>query len=195
MCRQLAANWDTSSGQDQHASTSRYLLARAHLFDFAQCAKHDHIIPYSAMRSSSRANSGRQPSNLTIQPPSPGLHPPRITTPINQTIPQISSPRKAPLPPSPTYSSHSNLSGLSANDPRSRKGSFDAHGQAPPVPRKDDKRLPGLPFAGLQLHLPRSPRKPRGDETYGQGAGMYDNKLVRRAFSQRREGSQLTGHR
>ena len=138
----------------------------------------------------SRASS-RQPSSLTIHPPSPSLYPPRITTPthqiIPQIIPQIISPRKAPLPPSPTHSDYSNVSGLSARDGglRSRKGSFDtqSHIGAPPVPRKDEKRLPVLPFPGIQL--PRSPRKRGGgeDSLYGAGAGMYDNKLVRNLFA------------
>lgn len=125
----------------------------------------------------------RPPNTLTIQPPSPGdpnVRAQRITTPINQIIPHIISPRKSPLPPSPTHSSHSNISGLSSkSDPRGRRGSVDSHVNgvaAPPVPRKDDKRLPILPFPGL--HIPRSPRRRGGTEESGTGAGMYDNKLV-----------------
>lgn len=157
------------------------------LFDFSSI---QHVSLQSlSIKMTLRGDNRRPPNTLTIHPPSPGghrLHAPRITTPISQIIPHIISPRKAPLPPSPTHSSHSGVSGLSAHDVRARKGSFDVPNGAPPVPKKEDKRLPGLPFHGL--HLPRSPRKRGGgEELHGQGAGMYDNKLVSHTFGRKEE--------
>ncbi len=117
---------------------------------------------------------GRQPTNLSIHPPSPiPGNQPTISTPTNlhPSNPLISSPRRAPLTPSPTYSTTSSAPWL---EDRARNGSLDVHrGEyAPPLPSKSDKRLPLIP--GQSGQIPNSPHR------HGKGVhvGAYDNKLV-----------------
>ncbi|WVR09411.1 hypothetical protein IAU60_006478 [Kwoniella sp. DSM 27419] len=127
---------------------------------------------------SSRPSTYGRPTNLTIRPPSPSFQPPSLTTPNNPTgsTYNLYSPRKAPLPPSPTYSSTSYAS---------TKGSSGV-GTAgvevpPPVPAKSDKRLPGLPPGGSPHRAHTSSGVPGGK---GWAAtGVYDNKLVSSTLS------------
>ena len=117
--------------------------------------------------SSRSTNVPHRPSGLSIYPPSPTIisHPP-ISTPTNPTTfsNALSSPRRAPLPPSPTYSTYS-VSTAPWLDDRSRRGSFDS-------PRdgvnKNEKRSP---------LLPPSPQRRDGKGGFAY-AGAYDNKLV-----------------
>ncbi|ORY29683.1 HbrB-like-domain-containing protein [Naematelia encephala] len=131
--------------------------------------------------SSRSSNLRRPPTNLTIRPPSPSAVLSSGNTPT--TAPpmygggSISSPRRAPLPPSPTYSNYSSSAGPFAYDERVGRGSFDY----PPPPRKDDKRLPlPLPSFG-HSSVPGSPNRRGGEK--GGWAGAYDNKLVSSTLS------------
>ncbi|OCF40125.1 hypothetical protein I317_06076 [Kwoniella heveanensis CBS 569] len=163
---------------------------------------------------SSRPSTFKRPSNLSIRPPSPSpsssstsfqAQPPALTTPNNptpsytpfgahphasvhiQTTPNPYSPRKAPLPPSPTYSTYSYAS-TSTNT----KGSSSGVGTSgvevpPPLPAKNDKRLPGLPGAGSPHRTTTSASLATtagGGGAKGWNAtGVYDNKLVSSTLS------------
>ena len=121
---------------------------------------------------STRSTNLRRPSGtLSIFPPSPSAaaHP-TITTPTNPTTfsTSISSPRRAPLPPSPNHSTYSS-SDVPWLDARPRGNSFDV----PPVPGRSEKRSGGPP----------SPHRKDGKGGY---AGAYDNKLVRAVLSSAR---------
>jgi hypothetical protein len=116
-----------------------------------------------------------QSSGLTIHPPSPSIGQQNISTPTNlyHSNPLISSPRRAPLPPSPTHSTTSSTTPWF--DDRVRGGSFDVpRGEyPPPLPSKTEKRLP-LPPGQAPLSPHRNGR--------GGYVGAYDNKLVSPSF-------------
>ncbi|EIW68424.1 hypothetical protein TREMEDRAFT_57326, partial [Tremella mesenterica DSM 1558] len=113
----------------------------------------------------------RRPTPLTIHPPSP-TDQPSSSTPQAFAFPAnlLASPRKFTLPPSPTYSNPGH-----AYDERPRI-STEVSREGPPVPAKNDKRLPLPPSSG-----PVSPGKAQGKG--GFGAGAYDNKLVSSTLS------------
>lgn len=147
----------------------------------------------------------RQPSTLSIRPPSPNPQqqasmPSSIhrNLQINTSNQGMISPRKAPLPPSPTQSS---VSGASSNynydDIRRPRGGSDVGKSGggggyelapPPVPSKasSDKKLPPPPAFFNNSAGPSSPHRRDGQGTSGKGwaVGVYDNKLVRIAFYQ-----------
>ncbi|WWD22581.1 hypothetical protein CI109_107074 [Kwoniella shandongensis] len=77
------------------------------------------------------------------------------------------SPRRAPLPPSPTYSTTS----FASTNTRGSSSGLGTGGDLapPPLPAKNDKRLP-LPPGGFGM-------------TNGSGIGVYDNKLVSSTLS------------
>lgn len=118
---------------------------------------------------STRPPRSNPPLTLALPPPS-HTHPPAISTPTHayQSDATIShSPRRAPLPPSPTYSTHPASQTIWLED-RNRGHSLDvsqADRDLPPLPGKSEKRLP-LP--------PNSPHQ----AVRGVYAGAYDNKLV-----------------
>ncbi|WWC71360.1 uncharacterized protein I206_105315 [Kwoniella pini CBS 10737] len=138
----------------------------------------------------SNQSTFRRPTNLSIRPPSPPTQPSSsyipqqigsgYITPTNLTNPyrDLYSPRRTALPPSPT---HSNVSYAS-------KGSSSGLGVGnredplpPPLPSKNDKKLPTLPN--------QSPHKysiggyPPGHGQKGWATGAYDNKLVSSTLS------------
>ena len=140
----------------------------------------------------------RQPSTLSIRQPSPNPEQ-QASMPtsthqnlqINTTNQGMISPRKTPLPASPTQS---NVSGASSNynydDNRRPRGGSDvgkAGGRGyelalPPVPAKSDKKLPPPPSFSNNSAGPSSPH--RNGQGKGWAVGMYDNKLVRLAVHQ-----------
>ena len=117
---------------------------------------------------SSRSSNLRRPSgNLSIFPPSPSISShPTITTPTNPTTftTSISSPRRAPLPPSPTNSTYSSSNVPWLNE-RSRANSL----EVPSTGKTGDRRIP-FNHGG--------PPSPHQRDTKGAYAGAYDNKLV-----------------
>ncbi|WVQ79584.1 hypothetical protein IAT38_001684 [Cryptococcus sp. DSM 104549] len=136
----------------------------------------------------SRPSTYRRPSNLSIRPPSPSRPTPSpLSTPTHQMssvgpLPPggsgaLYSPRRAPLPPSPTYSATSfastgtkGSSGLGMDLP-------------PPVPRKDDgTRLP-LPPPVPGVGGGGAPGSPYRGGKGGWAVGPYDNKLVSSTLS------------
>ncbi|OWZ77192.1 hypothetical protein C366_04738 [Cryptococcus neoformans Tu401-1] len=125
----------------------------------------------------SRPNTYRRPSGLSIRPPSPPLRQASqsITTPTypSQSQYNLYSPRRNPLPPSPTVSNVSYTS--------SSKGSSGVGiDMPPPLPVKSDKRLPVPPQPGGSVL--GSPYR-GGKATRAVGAGAYDNKLVSSTLS------------
>ena len=112
-----------------------------------------------------RTSRNQPPTNLVIHTSS-NITPPVISTPTNAYPSESNmpnSPRRAPLPPSPTRSTH-NIPWL---DERSRSHSLEVphyDRDLPPLPTRSDKRLP---------FPPNSPHQAKG--LY---AGAYDNKLV-----------------
>jgi len=118
---------------------------------------------------SRQGSHSKVPMSIRL-PTSPNIPPPAISTPTNLTHPafpsQLASPRRAPLPPSPALSTHSQAPWM------------DQRSQSLDVPRMDpqssrDKRLP---------LLPTSPSK--GGSSSSNYAGAYDNKLVSTTLSQ-----------
>lgn len=120
----------------------------------------------------SRPNTYRKPSGLSIRPPSPPLRQvsQSATTPTypSQSQYNLYSPRRNPLPPSPTVS---NVSYTSSGKGSSGVGMD----MPPPLPAKNDKRLPAPPQPGGNVL--GSPYR-GGKATRAVGAGAYDNKLV-----------------
>ncbi|WVQ72042.1 hypothetical protein IAR50_001586 [Cryptococcus sp. DSM 104548] len=128
----------------------------------------------------SRPSALRKPSNLSIRPPSPhrqNSNGPPIT-PTNFSYPQLPSsshhalysPRRQPLPPSPTQSNVSYASYASSG-----KGSSGVGTDMPPPLPPRDKRLPAPPSQGVPY------RGKAGG--YASNAGAYDNKLVSSTLS------------
>ncbi|WVQ95153.1 hypothetical protein IAU59_002247 [Kwoniella sp. CBS 9459] len=158
---------------------------------------------------SSRPSTFKRPTNLSIRPPSPsssstsfqGQQQPALTTPNNPTssyapfggphaiptggTPNPYSPRKAPLPPSPTYSTYSYAS--TSTNTRGSSGVGTAGVEVPPpLPAKNDKRLPGLPGSGSphRTNTNASLATTAGGGSKGWNAtGVYDNKLVSSTLS------------
>ncbi|KIR54713.1 hypothetical protein I315_02594 [Cryptococcus gattii Ru294] len=125
----------------------------------------------------SRPNTYRKPSGLSIRPPSPLLRQASqsATTPTypSQSQYNLYSPRRNPLPPSPTVS---NVSYTSSSKGSSGVGMD----MPPPLPAKNDKRLPAPPQPGGNVL--GSPYR-GGKATRAVGAGAYDNKLVSSTLS------------
>ncbi|ODO11090.1 hypothetical protein I350_01692 [Cryptococcus amylolentus CBS 6273] len=130
----------------------------------------------------SRPNPLRKPSNLSIRPPSPqrqSSNGPPIT-PTNFSYPQLPgsshhalySPRRQPLPPSPTQSNVSYASYASSG-----KGSSGVGTDMPPPLPPRDKRMPAS-SQGVQA----SPYRGKAGG-YASNAGAYDNKLVSSTLS------------
>ncbi|WVF67468.1 hypothetical protein IAT40_002224 [Kwoniella sp. CBS 6097] len=153
---------------------------------------------------SSRPSTFKRPTNLSIRPPSPSSsstsfqgQQPALTTPnnptssyapfghINTATPNPYSPRKAPLPPSPTYSTYSYAS--TSTNTRGSSGVGTAGVEVPPpLPAKNDKRLPGLPGSGSphRTNTSASLATTAGGGSKGWNAtGVYDNKLVSSTLS------------
>ena len=117
----------------------------------------------SLLTMSTRSTNLQRPSALSIHPPSPSIiSNPTLSTPTNSTTfpNNLSSPRRAPVPPSPTHSTYSSAT-VPWLDDRSRRGSFDGV-------NKLERRSP---------LLPPSPHKREGKGGFAY-AGAYDNKLV-----------------
>lgn len=116
--------------------------------------------PSTQSRQGSRSNA---PLSIRL-PSSPSLTPVAVSTPTNLTHPafptQVSSPRRAPLPPSP-----------SPAQPYTQAPWMNERSRSLDVPRNEqqssrDKRLP---------LLPSSPHKGGATNSY---VGAYDNKLA-----------------
>ncbi|KAK8845627.1 hypothetical protein IAR55_006343 [Kwoniella newhampshirensis] len=93
------------------------------------------------------------------------------------------SPRRAPLPPSPTYSTTS----FTSTNTRGSSGLGTGGGDLapPPLPAKNDKRLPLPPSVGSggSPHRSGSGTGGVGKHAGGWAVGVYDNKLVSSTLS------------